>query len=681
MNSLLGMLPPALLEDCTRAERRLLAAVAEGEPIDLSSGDPQQDDPAAHESWGPDRTIRAKLLYWLCTSPKVVARVHRKGIQILGAKIEGRLDLEGVTLSRPLHLTRSAILDGISLSGAITRTISLIGSRTGPLSAEGMTVRGSVLLAHAHVNGQVRLSGSRVEGRLVCSGATIENPEDCALLADVIRVAGDVCLDSGFRSIGEVRLRGASIEGNLTCSGGTFEGKHSGALNAHGVTVKGNVLLDQGFHATGEVCVPGAIIGGLLICRGGRFNNPNGNALTADGITVQGNVLLDRSFHAVGAVRIVGAQIGGQLGCTRGKFEKPDDVALNASRTVTQGSVFLADGFEAVGEVRLLRADIGGLLTCSGGSFRNPGGDALNAEGITVERNALLDHGFHAMGRVSLQGAKIGGLLRCVEAQFEDPECGAALIAERMSVDGGLFLQRVHFDGLLTLQDARVGTLVDSKDGWPERGKLYLAGFQYKSLGGDQTPTNSADRLDWLRRQPRKPFRPQPYEQLASVLRQMGQESDAVDILIAKQHDLIHHGELSWFSRSVGWMLGLALGHGYRPWRVIPGILFFVIVGWLIFRWAAANGVMVPSAPAVLTSKAYAHAHVLPRDYPVLQPAIYSLDAFLPLIDLHQETYWLPNAAHPRGWMIQVYLWVHIFFGWLLSTLFVAGITGLVRKG
>ena len=52
----------------------------------------------------------------------------------------------------------------------------------------------------------------------------------------------------------------------------------------------------------------------------------------------------------------------------------------------------------------------------------------------------------------------------------------------------------------------------------------------------------------------------------------------------------------------------------------------------------------------------------------------------LPIVDLHQEKYWLPDARKDYGWLYQAYLWLHIIFGWILTTVLVAGLTGLVKK-
>ena len=59
---------------------------------------------------------------------------------------------------------------------------------------------------------------------------------------------------------------------------------------------------------------------------------------------------------------------------------------------------------------------------------------------------------------------------------------------------------------------------------------------------------------------------------------------------------------------------------------------------------------------------------------------MYSVDAFVPIIDLHQEKYWLPDVRKGYGWLYRAYLWLHISFGWILTTVLVVGLTGLVKK-
>jgi hypothetical protein len=61
-------------------------------------------------------------------------------------------------------------------------------------------------------------------------------------------------------------------------------------------------------------------------------------------------------------------------------------------------------------------------------------------------------------------------------------------------------------------------------------------------------------------------------------------------------------------------------------------------------------------------------------DSPKFNSLVYSIDTFVPLVNLYQAKYWLPNNR-----FLRLYHWVHIAFGWILTTLLVVGLTGLVR--
>ena len=84
---------------------------------------------------------------------------------------------------------------------------------------------------------------------------------------------------------------------------------------------------------------------------------------------------------------------------------------------------------------------------------------------------------------------------------------------------------------VLDLRGAVVGGLLDQERSWPSPGKLLIDGFTYKGFG-PESPSDAASRLKWLRLQPS--FRPQPYQQLANVLRDNGDEAGAARVLAAK---------------------------------------------------------------------------------------------------------------------------------------------------
>ena len=664
------LLPDDLKKGLLPAEDGLLKKVVIGDPLDLLSYDDEEDDPKNANNWDESRSIRAGFLRWLCTDNTANPLIHSKGIRIQGARIKGDLDFEGATLPHPLFLFKSKI-SKLILRDATTRTINLSGSHTGHVNADGLNVEGSLFLRDGFVaEGTVSLLRATIKGDLSCRMSTFKNKDSDALRADGITIDGNIFLSSDFSAEGAVTLVGATIKGDLSCKNGTFKNKDGNALSADKITVNGGIFFNDGFSAEGAVRLLRATIRGDLTCRDGIFNNKGGNALNADGITVKGGIFLDKDFSAKGNVSLLGATIKGNLMCRNGTFKNKDGMALNAERIKVEGGIVLDYGFSAEGEIRLLGATIKGDLDCNEGIFRN----------IT----------------------------------------GTALDARRMDVGGAFIWQtKEKPKGDINLQHAKVAQMEDAMESWPLQGKLHIDGFEYSSLSGYSTQLSPEERLHWINLQypeayqpdtepienkepimrywpfswfrskynkiikslpsriyiPPKnaKYRPQPYEQLAKVLRAMGHENDARDIYIAKQEALRKNVDISPRKRFWYWFLFHTIEHGWKvskviKWYVLPTIVF----GSIVFFFADYLELMVQSK-ATFFSK--------PKtEYPGFNAIIYSLDSFVPFLNLHQEDYF---SIHPHSFLqkfFKLYLWAHIIAGWVFSTLAAVALSGLKRK-
>jgi len=646
-------LAKAAFPDLSDSERKVVQAAAKGEPADFRSGDPEKDDPAKAETWGDDRKVRASALRWLCVDADARRLVDPKGVQVAGARIEGTLNLSFARISFPLGLFSSAIPEGISLQHTQAASISLQGTHTGPISADGLTAQGGVFLRNGfHANGEVRLLGARIRGNLDCTGGAFE---------------------------------GAETE--------TPDGKTIVALNADGLEVGRGVFLQEGFRARGEVRLPGTRIRGDLACNGGTFENPSGRALSADGSKIGGSVFLKAKFQATGEVRLLGARIRGDLDCDHGAFENPKGKSLSADRIEVGGGVFLREGFHARGEVRLLGARIRGNLSCIGSTFENQKGAALGADGLDVGGDVFLSERFHARGEVRLLVARIRGNLDCTGGTFENPG-GDALIADNLEVAGALFLRKgFQATGRVSLNHAEVRVLADDESSWPDHGDLDLEGSVYESIVG---PTDAESRLEWIARQyPRNRrrghYHPQPYEQLAAVLRRAGHVAESKKVLMAKEKDLRGYGDLGRLARVWNWILWATIGYGYRVRRALGWAAAIVVLGVLFFWLGHRAGLLSPT----FTPRAEPAPPCEKRLDETFCPWVYSLDTFLPIVDLYQEGRWLPNhggrdvvtifwpdryVGITWGDLVCAWFWFEIGAGWLLTTLALAGLTGLIRR-
>ena len=641
------------------AELRVLRAAPVGE--EAWCGPSQKDfdpsnDPGKANAWGNERNVRATLIRWLCIDREARQHVDPRGLQIHGARIEGPLELSFVRVPFPLSVQNCSLRDEIRLRFLRIPTISLNGSSVRSINAECAKVKGTLSLANGFcADGEVQLAGTRIGNNLDCVAGRFRNFPGKALRADRIRVRGSVFLRNAFSAEGEVRLFGAEIGGNLECNDGAFLNATGNALSADRANVHGSVFLRDGFSAEGEVRLVGIQIGGNLECNGGRFKAGSGIALNADRIGVKGNVLLHSGFAAEGEVHLVGAQIGNNLTCDAGVFKNPGGTALNADCINVRGFVFMRNGFLADGEVNLLSAQLGDNFECDGGSFRNAGGKALHADRISVQGDLLLRNGFRADGEVSLSSSVTKGTV----------EWAAVANPERAS---------------LNLSHATAGAIRDDKASWPGAGKLSIDGFVYQHILSGLTDVKS--RLAWLALQ--EPFTPQPYRQLAQVMRNAGVDRGARRVLFSME-DQLWREEGTFPVGWVRWPLSLVVGYGYYPLRALAGLFILVMMGWAIFAGASAAGSLVPKE-----QKAYeffaANGHP-PAYYEPLSPLVFSIENSLPLVRLGQIDYWQPNPKPPvsdsifsSDRLLFGFQRLQVLLGWILATLFVAGVTGIVQK-
>ncbi len=446
-------------------------------------------------------------------------------------------------------------------------------------------------------------------------------------------------------------------------------------------------------------------------------------------------------------VQLVGAYITGQLDVsfatakgltllTRCRFSKSIEAlqtrfellnladsslpSLNAQGAEVKGDVFLRDGFEATGEVSLSGASIGGHLDCSNGCFSNEDGDALNAQGAEVKGGVFLRDGFEATGEVNLSGANIGGQLDCSNGCFSN-EGGKALNLQRMHVAESFFFVGVTVEqGSVVLAAAHIGDLCDDPHNWPVAGRLILDGFTYDRISA--AFTDAPQRLEWLRKGAYwdGEFFPQPYNQLAKVLREMGHEREARTVLIHKEKLLAdeqiqkdrakaqalragtqgEQGYIGWhWLRRTAFKLGNGtarrlVGYGYAPQYAfywLLGCLAFLTV-WYFALWQM--GGFVPNSPVVLNSQTWADvlkenasapgplwaATAIGKHYETFYSAFYAADVFIPLIDFGQETAWTATTANSAGWLVFITTFVFKSFGWFLTALGAAAITGIIRR-
>jgi hypothetical protein len=402
-------------------------------------------------AWDATHTIRASVLRdimcgWLAPDP------DPHGLQLRGAHIAGRLDLQNITSSVALKL-RDCLLDkGLVARDAQLPTLVLDGCRIehpsqSPLDAErctatALSLRGATIAGECEA-GAVNVRGARI-GQLQCPGARIENTCGPALNAEGLETNQGVFLGSleaiGCGETGAVRLYGAHVGGQLGCAGASIRNGSGPALYADRLQADHVHLSNFDAVGTGQdgaVRFYGAHLG-RLECHGAKIRNDSGPAMNAFRLQIDQEVFLGDRFSATGAgefgaVEFAGARIRGHLNCDGAKMYNKCGSALYAPSLQVDQNLFLrsldAVGNSDDGAVHFAGAHIGGQLHCAGATICNDSGPALNAYNLQVDQDLSLSDGFQAVGAspstdvrgavLDLKGARIGGTLTFHQTRLE----------------------------------------------------------------------------------------------------------------------------------------------------------------------------------------------------------------------------------------------------------------------
>ena len=283
------------------------------------------------------------------------------------AALTGILNLRGARLhGTPVALDAGGlqangfyISKGFKAEGAVYAHLISIHNI---FSAEGGTVRATLpsaarrsrhaialCLRYAHINGLLQLGAgfraegvvdlkdARINGNIELTGGTFENREGVALLAQNLRVTGDVLcsnppnvdakpyarkrsqdgslLDT-TRFCGEVGFANAQIDGEVDLARCLFQrpllktvpASSAIALSFYRAKIGRRLRLGRGFRATGIVALEEASIGGSLDLQAGWFINPGGIALAANRIHLGGDVVMPRKWTPKDLHSEVGSQ-------------------------------------------------------------------------------------------------------------------------------------------------------------------------------------------------------------------------------------------------------------------------------------------------------------------------------------------------------------------------------------
>ncbi|WP_328929793.1 membrane-associated oxidoreductase [Streptomyces sp. NBC_00190] len=291
--------------DLTPAELRIWRAFPRGESVDFGAA--ENENPARGNTWGAERTVRARVLRaLLLKAPQEEGEIA--ALEITGARITGVLDLKHATVDAAIRLSHCRF-DGVpDLYGAQLRQLDLSWSVLPGLTSETLRVEGVLRMTDCRTRGPVRLGGAQISGALFMERAEFTAPDDSepVLQLNQAVIGGDLWAPE-MRAHGQVRLTGASVAGRINVQEAEFHQPDGTALDAQNLNVGAHVRARR-IRARGRIELRGSRISGRLDLLHAHLSHPGDTALRASSC-VLGELWLRGGDRIEGALNLRRSQI------------------------------------------------------------------------------------------------------------------------------------------------------------------------------------------------------------------------------------------------------------------------------------------------------------------------------------------------------------------------------------
>lgn len=625
--------------------------------------------------WPDSRRLSANFLRTVLLFEPWRSAPPRALVSIACARFDDTVVLEGEAVAASVQIVNSHFAGEVSFIGArFARLLNLSGSRFAEgLSGDRMQVEESLFLRDgARLDGELRLLGARIGGSLNFQHSTFRGDVDL----EGITVAGNVLLGLSSNDPAKVTLFEKDIVLPRAAIGGHLQGfsiQVKGAFDAFQARIGGAVGLGRGARFDGPVRFNNTVVGGDLSANQAQFLHH----FSAQRVRVGGNLNLTGNSVFRGPINLTGAVIDGDLAIT-GSVAEIDREAAWIKKLLAEGDANAPRWLLEI--VTAERAKVGGSVFVRG---MKP---LAGANFIGLVAGAGFDlSGSRVTGPIDLSHARIDSFILLSSSLHVPPvwESGSALILRNawtpalQATPDAWSLKDAHADCSAREPELPAARCLVRTD---------LVGFEYKVLGALNASTGETmiDQpagflIRWLQSHGAKPpaetdvataapppglrYNPQPYRQLAAVLRTAGMNDKAEEITIAgRDHQRAaacgkarEAGEPLW-----DWIKGpgaecaglvvlkYALGYGVENIRVAAWLVTMTLLGFIVLQLWPSDLLPTP-----------------------LSRLWYAIDNAVPLIKLadHHKRVALPTLP-------TFLLHTMKIAGYILATLLLASLTG-----
>ncbi|WP_370418779.1 oxidoreductase [Streptomyces sp. QH1-20] len=343
--------PPIGL-DLTTAEWGMWQAFRNGSTHDLRTPYPERNDPTGPHTWGPERSVRARVVALLLLDGPPAQPGRVCALKLNGVHVTGTLDLSGGTVVPYVEMHNCRFEQQILLPESRFTTLRLVGCAIPRLEAARLTTEGDLHLPRCVIPSGIRLTDAHIGSDLLLNQMMVRRDRrGLSIAADGLTVGQDLQAEM-MRSDGELSMRGAKIGASLSLRGSSLNNPFGRrAFNAPQLTVERT----------------------LYLTAAGVSGSPFAGATPPYGITntpERGTRL--QSFECQGGVRLDDGRFGDAVDLSQARFVMEADQELSLRRVQTPELRFLGERQQR-GRVVLSGARVANLVDRAD-SWPGPGG-------------------------------------------------------------------------------------------------------------------------------------------------------------------------------------------------------------------------------------------------------------------------------------------------------------------
>lgn len=590
------------------------------------------------------------------TSMRIGGNASFVSSKFSGPVVFENTEIKGNLVTEEAIFSGQVNFDSAVIAGHFRGRGTQFTSTAQPVYLSNMKVGGHIYFFNVKCSGPVFFVSTSIAGDFHGNNLAFLNPQQ-RITFNLMKVGGNVYLPMAKFS-GLVAFFSADIKGHFEANWGEFRD-----ANFNNLKVGGNMQLPE-VKFSGPVSFVSAEVGGDFEANQAEFRDSNFNNMKVGGlVNLQGAKFFGETIF-------IGIEIRRNFGVHKAKFVGDPNKELIFSNAKVGGNVIFSE-MQCLSALNFINAEITGDIVVSRSKFekRVDFSTMKVSNWVRITETAFSDRLYMNDARflhVNIQGSKdwdtkgfasfpldlsrteIKGELSLRHVTLRQ------MIASALRVAGPTTFEDLIIEDELNLDHSGFSTISMLKVTWPKsKDALRLNGMTYQFISAG-TEEDSWKRL--LEMVKGSIYDANVYTNLESFFRRQGYAKRADKVFV--EHKRAERKR----SQNIRWVWSVLLEylvwHGRKPELALFWSLVIIFAGSFVFNREG----MEPKNPGATPFRYNA--------------SWYSLDLFLPIVDLGVANNWVPMKDR---WFARNYIYFHKILGALMIPLGLAAVTGIIK--